>query len=254
MRAPTSRLDFPGAEGDRLVGILHRPDGHVAGAVLIAPCFTCGKGIATASRLARAVSAAGYAALRFDFTGLGDSEGDFTEVTLTRDVGDVRAAVAALVDADLGPIAVLGHSLGGAAALLAAQSLPEVRAVAVLAAPSSTDHARRRIIGNLGEEIEREGSAVLSAGGRDFRIGVALGADLDHHDVRGAVMGLDRPLLVLHGSADTVVELAEGEAIHAFAAEPKRLAVIDGADHILSDRDHAAEAGRILVDWLGEVL
>jgi uncharacterized protein len=254
MQAATFPLQFTGAEGDRLAGVLHRPEEEIAGAVLLVSCFTCGKDIATAVRLARGLSEAGYAVLRFDLTGLGDSEGDFADVTLSRDVGDVRAAVGALLDAGLEPITVIGHSLGGVAGLLAAHDLPQVRAVAMLASPSAVEHARRRILGGLEDEIASEGSAILTAGGRDFRIGAAFGEDLGEHDVRHAVATLDRPLLVLHGTEDEIVEVAEGEALHAAAGEPARLAIIDGADHILSDREHAAEAAGVIRDWLDDVL
>jgi uncharacterized protein len=201
------------------------------------------------TRLGRGLARAGWAALRIDLRGLGDSEGDFAETTLSSDVADVLAAVAALRERGLEPVVAVGHSMGGIAALLAAVEEPALRAVAVLGTSSTADHVR-----HLLPDLDRDGAVVFEVAGRSLRKGAGFVDDLDRHDLRGAVAGLAQPLLILHGTADRIVPLEHGEALHAAGGTGAELVRIEGGDHLLTDRGHAQEAVAALTDWLQRVV
>lgn len=247
--AGTEPWSFVGAAGAQLSGVLHRPEGEPAGSVLLAHCFTCSKDLHTMSRLARALARRGYAVLRFDFTGLGESGGVFSATTVTTQVGDLTRAAATRIEQEFGPCALVGHSLGGAASLLAAHRLKTVRSVAVIGAPASPGHVRRLLTG-AEERIRRDGEAVVSIGGRSFPISAAFLADLAVHDESGAVAALGRPLLVVHSLADEVVPVSEGERLFAVARQPKAFWPLVGADHLLTNRAAADHAASVVADWL----
>ena len=162
-------IEFVGGAGAKLSGILHRPVEKAKGSVLLAHCFTCSKDIHTMTRLARALTDAGFAAFRFDFTGLGDSEGDFAKKTLSGNVSDVTRAATTLVEMGFGPCGLLGHSLGGAAALLAAARLKTVRSVVTVSAPSDATHVTH-LLAESEEEILTQGRANVVIGGRTFEL------------------------------------------------------------------------------------
>jgi len=251
--ADTERLSFVGSTGASLAGVLHPPAGEAKGSVLLSHCFTCGKDLHTSTRLARALATAGYAALRFDFTGLGESEGDFTDHTVASNVGDLTRAATALIERGYGPCGLLGHSLGGAAALLAAERLKTVRSVVVLGAPSQPAHVRH-LLADAEGAIRREGEAVVEIAGRPFPISEAFLDDLEACDTQGRIAALDRPLLVVHAVDDAVVPVAEGERIFAQASQPKGFWPVLGADHLLSDRTRAATVAELVVDWFDATL
>ncbi len=229
----TRTLSFPGSTGATLEGILHVPEGDVRGSILLAHCFTCGKDLRTMTRLARGLADGGYAVLRFDFTGLGESEGDFATTTLSHDVRDVVRAATALIEEGFGPCGLLGHSLGGAACLLAAPKLHTVRAVVTVGAPSTPTHMR-----HLFRDVEEgDGDHVgVRIAGRDFEVARSFLDDLEAHDQAGAVAALGRPLLVVHAVDDQVVEVGEGERIFAAAAQPKGFLPLLDSDHLLTGR------------------
>lgn len=205
------------------------------------------------TRLAHGLSEVGYAVLRFDFTGLGDSGGDFSATTLSHDVRDLTAAATALIERGYGPCGLLGHSLGGAAALLAAHRLKTVRSVVVLGAPASPQHVRRHIVGHEAE-IRREGDAVVSIGGRPFPISQSFLEDLERHDEADDIAALRRPLLVIHAIHDEVVEVAEGERIFASARQPKGFHPLLEGDHLVTDRKVAEEVLRVASAWFDQTL
>ncbi|MDH3708074.1 MAG: alpha/beta hydrolase [Acidimicrobiia bacterium] len=242
-------IEFVGAGGARLAGRIQLPAGTAVGSVLMAHCFTCSKDLHTLTRLSRRLVDAGYAVARFDFTGLGDSAGDFATTSVTVNVGDLTRAAVTLIERGLGPCVLFGHSLGGAASLLAAARLKTVSEVVVLGAPSDVGHVRA-LFAEAVDDIEATGRAPVSIGGRSFEIGAEFVADLEQHDVLDAARGLGRPLLVLVPGADTVVAPEHGRAIHEAAREPKSLVVIDGADHLLSDPAHADEAADAMLAFL----
>lgn len=244
----TSEIEFVGAIGQRLSGVLHVP-AEPTGSVLLAHCFTCSKELHTMTRLASSLAGRGYAVLRFDFTGLGDSGGEFTDSTVSVHVGDLTRATVALLERGYGPCALVGHSLGGAAALLAAHRLKTVRSVATLGAPSTPGHVRALFAGDQ-DRIRSEGEAVVEIGGRPFPVSADFLDDLDRHDQPEAIAGLGRPLLVVHSPDDDVVPIAEAERIFEAAAQPKAFWALPGADHLLTRREDADRAAQVVGSWL----
>jgi putative redox protein len=247
------RLTFPSGRGHDLVGVLHLPDGGGRGAVVLAHCFTCSKDVTAMTRLARSLAGAGFAALRFDFSGLGESEGSFAESTVSDDIEDVVAAAAALASRGLPPVALVGHSLGGTVALLAAGRIASVRAVAVVNAPSDPSHLARHFTA-VAAEVRGRGCKDVRLAGRPMPISAAFLDDLSTHDTVGRIATLGRPLLVVHAEDDEEVPLAEAEAIAAAASGPVRLVRIPGADHLLWRREGAEATVAAVVDWLDEVV
>ncbi len=248
---PTEDLRFPGSTGAQLSGVLHLPDGTARGSILLAHCFTCSKDIQTMTRLARGLEDAGYAVLRFDFTGLGDSEGELAETTVAHSVRDLTAATTALLARGAGPCGILGHSLGGAAALLATPRLHTVRSVVTLNAPSSPTHLRRLLTRDGAPTGER---FTVRIGGRDVELSQGFLDELDAHDQAGAVAELARPLLVIHAPDDRVVDVTEGERIFAAARQPKAFQPLIGADHLVSDRGHAQQLLEMVLGWFDRTL
>jgi alpha-beta hydrolase superfamily lysophospholipase len=249
----TETIRFPGSTGARLEGVLHTPESRPRGSILLAHCFTCSKDLHTMTRLARGLADAGYAVLRFDFTGLGTSGGDFAETSITNDVRDLVAAATALIERGFGPCGLLGHSLGGAAALLAAERLRTVRSIVVLGAPATASHVRR-LVAEHEPTIRAEGRATVTIAGRSFPIGVGFLDDLDAHDRLDHITALERPLLVVHAVDDATVSVTEGERIFAAATQPKGFVPLLGTDHLLSDRPAAEAALGIVSDWFDRTL
>ncbi len=220
----------------------------------MAHCFTCSKDLFTMTRLAKGLADAGFAVLRFDFTGLGESGGDFSATTVSTNVRDLTRAATWLIQRGLGPCGLLGHSLGGSAALLAARHLKTVRSIAVLAAPSSPRHIRGLLEDGAGEQIRSDGRVIVEIGGRRFPIDREFLEDLDRHDAEASVAGLGRPLLVMHGLADQVVDVSEGERIFAQASQPRAFVPLLGADHLLTKRESAEQALEFLGAWFASTL
>ena len=242
-------VSFPNPSGELLVATLDLPGGgEPAGWAICAHGFTCGRKFKPVVHLARALTARGVAVLRFDFTGVGESAGDLAATTLTLNRGDVVAAAEWLTRNHAAPRLLVGHSLGGAAVLLAAADLPAVAAVAVIGTPDEPAHLSPPLAALRDEALSR-GMAPLSAGGRDYRVGAAFFADLATVRLREAVAALGRPLLVMHALADDLVPLARGEALFAAARHPKSFVCLDGADHLLLDDRHARRAGGIIAAW-----
>ncbi len=244
-------LSFPGSTGDQLSGTLHVPDGTARGSVLLAHCFTCSKDLHTMTRLAHGLEEAGYAVLRFDFTGLGDSGGEFARTTVAHHVRDLAAAATALISRGSGPCGLLGHSLGGAAGLLAASRLHTVRSIVTLGAPSTPTHIRHLF---TDAETLDDDHVSIRIGGRDIAVGRGFLDELEDHDQRGAVGELGRPLLILHSPDDEVVPVTEGERLFAAAGQPKAFHPLMGADHLVSDRDQAERLLRLVRDWFSDTL
>lgn len=205
------------------------------------------------TRLANGLAEAGYGVLRFDFTGIGESGGEFVETTVSTRVDDVNRAARALIERGYGPCGLVGHSLGGASALLAVGRLHTVRSVAVVGAPSEPGHVRH-LFADSRDTIRREGEAVVEIAGRPFPISVEFLDELEEHRTLDHITNLGRPLLVVHAVDDKVVEVGEGEAIFAAARQPKGFVPLLGTDHLLTSRAAADELVRVLVDWFGRTL
>ncbi|MGB0515046.1 MAG: alpha/beta hydrolase family protein, partial [Wenzhouxiangellaceae bacterium] len=244
-----SKIHFTNRDGVRLVGDLELPaGGHWQATALFAHCFTCGRTIKAARDISRALAAAGFAVLRFDFTGLGESKGDFADTTFSSNLDDLEDAAGWLADALSAPQLLVGHSLGGAAVLAVAARLDSVRALATLAAPAGPEHVLRHFEDEL-EKIEREGSAEVSLAGRSFRIRRDFIEDARSHSLNDRLRNLRRALLVMHAPTDEIVSVDNAQQIFTAALHPKSFVSLDDADHLLSDEADSHYAGAVIAAW-----
>ncbi len=246
-------LTFPGALGVSLAARLELPAQPPRAFALLAHCFTCGKNLKAAHTISRALAEAGLGVLRFDFTGLGESEGDFAETDFASNVDDLVAAAEFLAATYQAPSLLIGHSLGGAAVLLAAARLPAVRAVVTIGAPSEPSH----VLGLLGEarpEIEARGCAMVTIAGRSFPITRAFLADLEQARLDEVLPNLRRPLLVMHSPRDRIVGIDNAARIYQAARHPKSFLSLDEADHLLSRGEDAVYAAQLIAAWAGRYL
>ncbi|WP_434812388.1 bifunctional alpha/beta hydrolase/OsmC family protein [Microbacterium sp. bgisy189] len=241
-------IEFPGTHGHTLAGRLESPPATPVAYALFAHCFTCGKDSVAAARISRALTEHGIAVLRFDFTGLGQSGGEFADTTFTSNVGDLIAAADHLRVHYAAPSLLIGHSLGGAAVLAAASRIPEVTAVATIGAPADPRHVLRFVDGHTAE-IAATGSAWVDLGGRPFRVGNDLLRDLADQQQRGAINQLDAALLVMHSPVDRIVPVENAREIFDSAPHPKSFVALDGADHLLTARRDAEFAAGVIGAW-----
>jgi len=245
-----SRVHFPGGGATQLSGVLHEAPASDPSTVLLTHCFTCSKDYRVIVHIARQLSAEGFRVLRFDFAGSGESQGDFSETTLATNVSDLMAADAWLAARSLKASALLGHSLGGVAAILAAHLLPEVKAVGVIASPSSSTHLLELLPALESPEFSTLGSAEVTIGGRRVRITRDFVEELKRHSLEESTAGLGRPFLVVHGTDDRTVPISEGERLFSFARQPKSFFAVPGSDHLFSRAEHAELAGQATATWL----
>lgn len=245
---PTQSFDFTGAEGQQLSGALDLPDGAVGSYAMFAHCFTCTKQSLAAVRLGTALTTLGFGVLRFDFTGLGESEGDFAGSSFSGSIADLVAAADAMREAGRPPALLIGHSLGGAAVLAAAARIPEVRAVATIGAPFAVEHVTRLFSGGL-DELREKGEADVQIGGRPFKLRRSFVDDLASHDQGERIRALGRPLLILHSPQDTIVGIDNATNIFQAARHPKSFISLAGADHLLTDRRDAEFAAAVIAAW-----
>jgi uncharacterized OsmC-like protein/fermentation-respiration switch protein FrsA (DUF1100 family) len=244
----SERLQFAGQDGQNLAARLNLPDGPPVGTALFAHCFTCGKDVVAASRIAAGLAAHGIATLRFDFTGLGSSDGDFSNTNFSSNLQDLIAAADHLRSRGMAPGLLIGHSLGGAAVLAAAPSIPEARAVAVIGAPFDLGHALHLLAAQL-PEIEARGEAVVSLGGRAFTIKRQFIDDLRERNQATAISRLGTALLVMHSPVDAIVGIDNARQIFEAARHPKSFIALPGADHLLGNRADADYAAAVLAAW-----
>lgn len=250
----TLPLEFPGPGGQRLSARLDLPpDGETRGSAVFAHCFTCSKNLNAVVHISRALTREGLAVLRFDFTGLGESEGEFAATNFSSNVADLVAA-AAFMEGRGTPVHLLvGHSLGGTAALVAAPRIPSLRTVATLSAPAQAAHLAG-LLGDSAGEVEAAGEATVELGGRPFRVRRQLLEDLRGARVDEALRALELPLLVMHSPADRVVALEHATRIFRAARGSRSFVSLDDADHLLSDRADAQHAGRVIAAWVSRYL
>lgn len=245
MAARIERIRFPGSQGAELAARLDLPAGPPRAFALFAHCFTCSKDIAAASRIANALTDVGFGVLRFDFTGLGMSDGEFANTNFTSNTDDLRAAADWLRDEHRAPQILVGHSLGGAAVLAVATDLPEVRAVVTIGAPSSVEHLTGVFSSSL-DTIETDGAAEVQLAGRPFTIRRQFLDDLRNHMIVDRVATMKHPLLVMHSPIDNTVSIDHASAIFRAARHPKSFVSLDGADHLLTDRRDASYAAAMI--------
>lgn len=251
---PGEVFDFEGPRGYRLSGRLEVPAATPLGWAVLAHCFTCGKDSLAASRIARALAARGIGVLRFDFAGLGTSGGAFAESSFAADVDDLVAAGHALAEAGKVPALLIGHSLGGAAALMAAGAMPGIHAVATIGAPFDVAHVLHQFDPESLAAIATLGEAEVLLGSRPFIIRESFVADLRRHDLGARIAGLNRPLLVLHAPRDATVGIENAARIFGAAKHPKSFISLDGADHLLTRRADADYAAAMISVWAGRYI
>ena len=249
------RLEFPNTGGDKLSGLLEMPPAGIQTVryALFAHCFTCGKDIAAASRISRALASRGIAVLRFDFTGLGNSDGDFANTNFSSNVADLLAAAGALEQHYQAPSLLIGHSLGGAAVLAAAQQLKSVEAVATIGAPATADHVKH-LFSSASSELQTAGEAEVKIGSRTFQIKRQLLEDLERYGDASHLRQLNRALLVFHSPLDQIVSIDEAGRIYQAARHPKSFISLDNADHLLSNREDAEYVAETLLAWASRYL
>jgi len=250
----SERVSFPSHSGEQLAGLLDRPvTGPVRGHVLFAHCFTCNKNLKSVANISRALTDAGLAVLRFDFTGLGESGGEFAATGFSSNVADLLAAADYLATEHGGPELLVGHSLGGAAALMAAAQIKACRAVATIAAPSHPAHVEKHLAGGLAE-IRDKGEATVEIGGRPFQVRKQFLDDLAAQPIAERLRKLRRALLVLHSPLDEVVSIDHAGEIFSQALHPKSFVSLDRADHLLSSPADARYAGAVIASWASRYL
>lgn len=250
---PTEIFDFDGGH-NRLSGRFELPERPPRGWALFAHCFTCGKDQQVAVRIARGLAAIGIGTLRFDFAGIGASEGSLAESSFAADVGDLVAAAGAMAKAGRAPSLLIGHSLGGAAALAAAGEIASIQAVATIAAPFDITHVLRHFDADAVATIENAGEADVVLAGRTFRIGKSFLDDLRHHDQGARIAALHRPLLVLHAPFDEVVDIENATRIFLAARHPKSFVSLDKADHLLTGDGEAEHVADMISAWAAPYL
>lgn len=243
------RIFFDNGRGHRLAARLDLPvDGAPAAWALFAHCFTCTKNLRAVGNISTALNRERIAVMRFDFTGLGESEGDFSETNFSSNVEDLVAAADYLREAYGGPSILIGHSLGGAAVLQGAARMPTVKAVATIGAPFDPEHVTKLLQSSI-EEIEQKGEAEVLLAGRPFTIRKQFLDDLDRANMEEKIGNLDRPLLILHAPLDNTVGIDNAALIFHAARHPKSFVSLDQADHLLTDEADSLYAGSLIASW-----
>jgi uncharacterized OsmC-like protein/fermentation-respiration switch protein FrsA (DUF1100 family) len=245
---PTERFQFAGTGGHQLAAALDLPDGAVAAYALFAHCFTCSKDVLAAKRIAATLAAKGIAVLRFDFTGLGSSEGDFANSTFSSNVADLVLAADHLRETRKAPAILIGHSLGGAAILAAAGHIPEAKAIVTIAAPSDPAHVTGLFRDRVGD-IRKHGEVEVSLAGRPFRIKREFLDDVAEQGLTAQIAKLHKALLVMHSPTDDTVGIDNATHIFVAAKHPKSFVSLAGADHLLSQRRDSAYVADVIAAW-----
>lgn len=247
------KAEFKGASGADLAARIELPAGPVEAFAIFAHCFTCSKDVIAARTIATALTKLGFGVMRFDFTGLGGSGGDFGSTNFSMNIGDLEHAANFLREHYTAPSLLIGHSLGGAAVIAAAANIPEIKAVATINAPSNV----QRLTGHFGDkvpEIMEQGEAEVTLAERSFRIEKQFLDDLDRHDITQSVHDLKKPLLILHAPLDDVVGIEHATDLFVAARHPKSFISLDHANHLLSDKKDAAYAAEVIAAWASRYL
>ena len=247
------KITFENDDGQSLSGLMALPKSAPRAYALFAHCFTCSKNLKAATNIARALTDSGIAVLRFDFTGLGESDGNFADTNFSSNVSDLIAAVRFLEERYEAPQILVGHSLGGTAILQAASGIPSAVAVATIASPSDPGHVRHLFSGAEATLSDR-GVAEVDLGGRPFTIKRQFLDDLERHDLPASIKGLRKALLVMHAPLDDIVEIDNASTLFARAMHPKSFISLDKADHLLSREEDSLYAGHVLAAWASRYL
>ena len=252
---PRLKVEFQNDQGDTLAGLLETPEKNqtVEYYAIFAHCFTCSKDVAAASRISRSLSAKGIGVFRFDFTGLGNSDGDFANTNFSSNVQDLLSAAKMLAQQYQAPSLLIGHSLGGAAVLSAAHQLSSVKAVVTIGSPATADHVQHLFIDAV-PELEAKGEARVRIGAREFNIKKQLLDDLNQNASADHIADLKLPLLIFHSPVDSIVSVNQAAKIYAAAKHPKSFISLDKADHLLSNREDSEYVGLTLAAWASRYL
>ncbi len=241
-------VQFTSNEGHQLSGALDLPDGQPRAFALFAHCFTCSKNLKAATNIAKSLNDTGIAVLRFDFTGLGESEGEFADTNFSSNVADLLAAVSYMDENYQAPAILIGHSLGGAAVLQAAASIPSAVAIVTIGSPSRPSHITA-MFENDRAEIESTGQATVQLGGRPFVVKKQFLEDLERHGLPESIGALRKALLVMHAPLDQVVEVENASELFLHAKHPKSFVSLDKADHLMTREEDSRYAGQVLAAW-----
>lgn len=248
------KIQFPNDDGEMLAARLELPvNQHPHSYALFAHCFTCSKNLSAVRHISTALHQSGVAVLRFDFTGLGESEGDFVDTNFSSNVEDLLAAAKYLADNYEAPSLLIGHSLGGAAVLCAATELPEVKAVATIGAPFDPEHVSH-LLGNSIDEIETHGVAEVNIGGRPFKVKKQFLEDIRSNKINEKIKNLNKALLIMHSPQDRTVNIDNAARLYSTAMHPKSFISLDGADHLLSNKMDAQYVGDSIACWVKRYL
>lgn len=248
------RVTFTNSNNQKLSARLEMPNFEKPHSYAIfAHCFTCNKNLTAVKNIARALNNVGIAVLRFDFTGLGESEGDFVDTNFSSNIEDLISASDFLAEHYKAPSILIGHSLGGAAVVYAAKQIDSIKAVATIGAPSSPAHVQHLFKSNL-EEIERNGVATVSIGGREFNVKKEFLEDIETKKMEACIKSLRKPILIIHSPQDTVVGIENAKELYHYAHHPKSFISIDGADHLLSKKEDSTYVGEVIAGWVSRYL
>lgn len=245
----TTKVFFENEAGDKLAGYLELPFNQAPhNFALFAHCFTCNKNFKAVKNICTSLTEKGFGVLRFDFTGLGESEGEFADTNFSGNVEDLLSAAKYLSENHKSPSLLIGHSLGGAAVIVASRDLPTVKAIATIGAPSTLSHVTHLLEDGI-DKIHTEGAATINIGGRPFKIKKQFLQDLEGLKLKAIVKDLDRALLILHSPQDGVVEVKNAEELYLAARHPKSFISLDGADHLLSNKEDSLYTGSLIGSW-----
>lgn len=245
---PRIKASFQNKEGETLAGLLETPDGDIKAYAVFAHCFTCSKDIAAASRITRGLAQKGVAVLRFDFTGLGNSDGDFANTNFSSNLQDLIEAATYLEENYAAPTLIIGHSLGGAAVLAAAHSISSIKAVVTIGAPATAHHVEHLFCGAKNEINEKE-QATVDLAGRKFTIKKQFLDDINSYNDTEHISKLGKALLVFHSPVDDTVSIDEAAKIYSAARHPKSFISLDKADHLLSRREDSEYVCEVIASW-----
>ncbi|UJP05006.1 MAG: bifunctional alpha/beta hydrolase/OsmC family protein [Nitrosomonas sp.] len=250
---PRIKTIFQNTQGESLAGALELPEGAIKAYALFAHCFTCSKENLAATRIAQALAAQGIAVLRFDFTGLGSSQGDFSNTNFSSNLQDLQAAAHYLAQHHTAPALLIGHSLGGAAALAAARDLPSVKAVVTINAPATAAHVKH-LFADSYRELQGRQAVQVTLAGRSFTITRQFIDDLEQYNSVVHLQTLRKALLIFHSPMDTTVSIDEAARIYSSARHPKSFVSLDHADHLLTDPADARYVADMLCAWVNRYL
>ncbi len=244
-----SKITFNNDEGHTLTARLELPaDRSPGGFALFAHCFTCNKNLSAVRNISRALTSSGFGVLRFDFTGLGESEGDFADTNFSSNIQDIKAAANFLEKEFMAPSLLIGHSLGGSAVLYAAAEMDAVGAVATIGAPADPKHVKNLISSGI-EDIKQKGYAEVSIGGRPFTIKKQFIDDLEAVNLSSVLRKMKKALLIAHSPQDNIVGIDNAANIFKEARHPKSFISLDGADHLLSKAEDSTYIGSVIANW-----